>query len=204
MRGGRIWAIGGFVAGAVLIAVRRGRALPGRDLVPARPRRAGATRRSSAARTCRRRRSGRHRGGRARGCRGARLRRRRRGDRHRRGGALLRLVHAHPRARGDRRPDLRGDGPLPVGRRSRRPGRNQRRGRGGQGRAGQPDLQRPAEPLDQRDRARDRAQRLLHGRADRDLRDRRRDRAPHHRDRAARARLRRVRTRRKEEPAPAT
>ena len=35
--------------------------------------------------------------------------------------------------------------------------------RSGQGRGGQPDLERPAEPLDQRDGARDRVERLVHG-----------------------------------------
>ena len=42
-------------------------------------------------------------------------------------------------------------------------GRDERRGAGGQGRGGQPDLERPAEPLDQRDGARDRVERLVHG-----------------------------------------
>ena len=40
------------------------------------------------------------------------LLRRRQGDHERLDGPLLRPVHAHPRARGDRRPDLRADGPV--------------------------------------------------------------------------------------------
>ena len=38
-------------------------------------------------------------------------------DRDWRGGALLRQLHAHPRARGQRRPDLQPDGALRLGRR---------------------------------------------------------------------------------------
>ncbi len=88
-------------------------------------------------------------------------------------------------------------GRFPVCRQPRRRGRYERRGRGCQGRGGQPGLERPAEHLDQRDRARDRAQRLVYGRATLGVRDRRRDRARPHWDRADPACLRRVRTRAK-------
>ena len=43
---------------------------------------------------------------------------------------VLRELHAHPRARGHGRPDLRADGSVPVGRCPERPGRDERRSRG--------------------------------------------------------------------------
>ncbi len=46
-------------------------------------------------------------------------------DRYRNGCALLLAVHAHPCARVLGRPDLRRDGPLPGGGRSREPGGHQ-------------------------------------------------------------------------------
>ena len=61
--------------------------------------------------------------------------------------------------------------------------------------SGQPYLERRPEPLDHRDRARDRVERLLHGRADLDLRHRRRSRADPDGHRARHPRVRGLRPR---------
>ena len=46
--------------------------------------------------------------------------------RHRQGGEVLRGLHANPRAREHRRPDLRGDGSISIGFRSEQSGGNER------------------------------------------------------------------------------
>ena len=78
----------------------------------------------------------------------------------------------------DRRPHLCVDGPLPVGCEAHRPGGHERRGRSGQGRDRSADRERRPQHLGDRDGAHDCAERELHGRAARGLRDRRRNRAP--------------------------
>ena len=74
--------------------------------------------------------------------------------------ALLRAVHADPRARGVRRADVRADGPLRRGERPDESGRDERRGRRAEGRRGQARLERRPQHVGDRDSARDRAQRL--------------------------------------------
>ena len=73
-------------------------------------------------------------------------------------------VHAHPRARGDRRPDLRARwaASSPPTTPATRPGRTTRR-EAAKDEEGNPISNGAAEPLDQRDGARDRAERLVHG-----------------------------------------
>ena len=127
MTGRRIWEIGGFISGVVLIVfgvvalymgingyqtvgdeLGKEQIVGGSDMAPAEIQKAASEAGLPATIA-------------------ADLRCRRRDHRHRQRGALLRAVHAHPRARGIRRIDLCADGAFPVGCGARRSSGYERR-----------------------------------------------------------------------------
>ena len=113
-------------------------------------------------------------GGAARLDRAADLQRRGRGDRHRIRGEVLRGLHADPRAREHRRPELRRDGPVRVGGRPERQGRDERSRGCAEGRRRKPGLERRPQHLGDGDLALNRSQHVVSRGEHRALRNRRR------------------------------